>query len=125
MLSILAARAGKDAYCEKPLLPDDRRRPGAGRDDAALRHGMAVRHAAALERVYRFVVDVVRGGMIGKLHTITTLLGGWGGNGVATPEPPPDPECSTTTAGWGRRPGPRIRRSAWPSGGTTGTPPAA
>jgi predicted dehydrogenase len=41
---------------------------------------------------YRFVVDLVRQGKIGRLHTITTVLGGWSGNGAAKPEPEPDPQ---------------------------------
>jgi predicted dehydrogenase len=91
VLSILAARAGKDAYCEKPstltigegrLLVETTRRYGTVWQCGTQRRSNAS---------YRFVVDVVRRQLIGKLHTITTFLGGWGGNGVANSEPEPDP----------------------------------
>jgi predicted dehydrogenase len=91
VMSILAARAGKDAYCEKPFsltiaegrtLVDTTRRYGTVWQCGTQRRSNVS---------YRFVVDVVRKGLIGKLHTITTFLGGWGGNGVAVPEPEPDP----------------------------------
>jgi myo-inositol 2-dehydrogenase/D-chiro-inositol 1-dehydrogenase len=92
VLSALAARAGKDVYCEKPFTLTI----GEGRAlvDLTERYG-TVWQCGTQRRSnesYRFVVQVVQGGMIGKLHTITTLLGGWGGDGVATPEPEPDPE---------------------------------
>ena len=67
------------------------------------------------------MVDVVRKGMIGKLRTITTLLGGWGGNGVAKPEPQPDPNVFDYDRWLGQAPGRRTRMSAWTSGETTGT----
>jgi predicted dehydrogenase len=41
---------------------------------------------------YHFVNNVVRQGRIGALHTITTSFGGWRGNGIATPQPEPDPD---------------------------------
>ncbi len=92
MMSILAAKAGKDVYCEKPFsltiaegraLVDTTKRYGTVWQCGTQRRSNAS---------YRFVVEVVRGGMIGKLHTVTAFLGGWGGNGVATPEPEPDPD---------------------------------
>ena len=92
VLSMLAAKAGKDAYCEKPFSMT----VAEGRTlvDVTKRHG-TVWQCGTQRRSnesYRFVVDVVRSGKIGKLHTITAILGGWGGNGVARPEPQPDPE---------------------------------
>jgi predicted dehydrogenase len=39
---------------------------------------------------FRFVVEVVRSGRIGKLRAITTSLGEWGGNGFAKPEAIPE-----------------------------------
>jgi len=92
VLSMLAARAGKDAYCEKPCcltiaegrsLVDTMRRYGTIWQCGTQRRSNSS---------YAFVVDVVRGGLIGKLHTIRTMLGGWGGGGVARPEPAPDPD---------------------------------
>ena len=92
VLSSLAARAGKDAYCEKPFtltvaegraFVETTRRLGT-----VWQCGMQRRSNAS----YRFVVHVVRGGMIGRLHTITTRLGGWGGDGTVRPEPAPAPE---------------------------------
>jgi predicted dehydrogenase len=91
VLSILAARAGKDAYCEKPstltiaegrTLVETTRRYGTVWQCGTQRRSNAS---------YRFVVDVVRRQRIGKLHTITAFLGGWGGNGAATPASEPDP----------------------------------
>ena len=87
VLSMLAARAGKDVYCEKPFCLTI----GEGRAlvETTRRYG-TVWQCGTQRRSnssYRFVVDVVRRGMIGKLRTITTLLGGWRGAGVAKPEP--------------------------------------
>jgi len=91
VLSALAAGAGKDVYCEKPFsltVAEGRRLV-----EITERYG-TVWQCGTQRRSndsYRFVVHVVQSGMIGKLHTITALLGGWGGNGVATPQPEPDP----------------------------------
>ena len=92
MLSVLAAKAGKDVYCEKPFSLTIAE--GRTLVETTKRHG-TVWQCGTQRRSndsYRFVVDVVRKGMIGKLETITAFLGGWGGNGTATPEPEPDPE---------------------------------
>jgi len=91
-LSILAAKAGKHAYCEKPFSLTIAE--GRALVETTRRYG-TVWQCGTQRRSndsYRFVVDVIRRGMIGKLHTITALLGGWGGNGVAAPEPEPDVE---------------------------------
>jgi predicted dehydrogenase len=91
VLSMLAAKAGKDVYCEKPFCLTI----GEGRSLVKIMRRYGTVWQCGTQRrsnaSYRFVVEVVRKGMIGKLHTITTLLGGWGGNGVAKPEPAPDP----------------------------------
>ena len=92
VMSALAVRAGKDVYCEKPFSLT----VGEGRALVELveRYG-AVWQCGTQRRSndsYRFVVDVVRKRMIGRLHTITCSLGGWGGNGMAEPQPRPDPE---------------------------------
>jgi len=89
-LSILAAKAGKDVYCEKPfsLTIEEGRRLV----DVTNRYG-TVWQCGTQRRSnesYRFVVELIGSGKLGKLHTITAVLGGWGGNGVAKPEPEPD-----------------------------------
>jgi len=92
VLSILAAKAGKDVYCEKPFSLTIAE--GRALVETTKRYG-TVWQCGTQRRSndsYRFVVQVVRGGMIGKLHTVTAILGGWGGDGAATPEPEPDPE---------------------------------
>lgn len=90
-LSILAAKAGKDVYCEKPFsltVAEGRRLV-----DITKRYG-TVWQCGTQRRSnasYGYVVDLVRSGKIGKPHTITAVLGGWGGNGLVVPEPKPDP----------------------------------
>ncbi|MBM3890396.1 MAG: Gfo/Idh/MocA family oxidoreductase [Verrucomicrobia bacterium] len=92
VLSILAARAGKDVYCEKPFCLTIRE----GRElvETMKRFG-AVWQCGTQRRsnhAYRFVAEGVKTGMVGRLRTITMSFGPWGGNGVPTPEPQPDPE---------------------------------
>jgi len=91
-LSIIAAKAGKDVYCEKPfsLTIEEGRRLV----DVTKRYG-TIWQCGTQRRSndsYRFVVDLIEQGKIGKLHAITAVLGGWGGNGFAKPEPQPDPD---------------------------------
>jgi predicted dehydrogenase len=92
VLSALAARAGKDVYCEKPFSLTI----GEGRALVELTERYGTVWQCGTQRrsneSYRFIVHAVQSGMIGKLHTITAFLGGWRGNGVATPEPDPDPD---------------------------------
>ena len=94
VLSTLAARAGKDIYCEKPISLTI----GEGRAMAETikRYGTVWQCGTQRKSIpgYRFVVDVVRGGKIGKLHTITASMGDgpWRNNGLPTPENPPGPE---------------------------------
>ena len=92
VLSVLAAKAGKDIYCEKPFCLTI----GEGRNLVQVMRRYGTVWQCGTQRrsnsSYRFVVDVVRKGLIGKLHTISTMLGGWGGNGVAKPEREPDPD---------------------------------
>ena len=92
VLSALAARAGKDVYCEKPFSLT----VAEGRALVELTERYGTVWQCGTQRrsndSYRFVVHAVQSGMIGKLHTITASLGGWGGNGVAKPQPEPDPD---------------------------------
>jgi len=92
VLSALAARAGKDVYCEKPFTLTIAE--GRALVNLTERYG-TVWQCGTQRRSnasYQFVVQAIRGGRIGKLHTITAFLGGWGGNGVAAPAPEPDRE---------------------------------
>jgi len=92
VLSALAARAGKDVYCEKPFTLTIAE--GRALVDLTERYG-TVWQCGTQRRSnasYQFVVEAIQGGKIGKLHTITAVLGGWRGNGAATPEPEPDPD---------------------------------
>ena len=89
VLSILAARAGKDVYSEKPYclsidegrtLVEQTKKYGTVWQCGTQRHN---------NPDYKYIIDTVHQGKIGKLHTITTGLGDWSGNGNATPEPVP------------------------------------
>ena len=74
--AIAAARAGKDIYLEKPLsltiaegraLSDTVRRCGG-----VFQTGSQQRSDAK----FRFACELVRNGLIGRLHTVTTMFGG-------------------------------------------------
>ena len=89
IISIEAARAGKDIYCEKPI-------------SLTVAEGRAVVNAMKrYDRVYqsgtqrrsigcfRFAVEVARSGMIGQLHTIHTHLDEGRSCGPQPPQPVP------------------------------------
>ena len=92
VLSILAARAGKDVYCEKPFCLTI----GEGRELAQTMKRFGTVWQCGTQRrsnsAYRFVAEGVKAGLVGRLRTITMSFGPWGGNGVAKPEPAPAPE---------------------------------
>lgn len=94
VLSMIAARAGKDAYCEKPFCLTIAE--GRALVETTQRFGMIWQCGTQRRSnaAYRFVAEGVKGGMVGQLRKITMSLGGigWGGNGFATPEPEPDPD---------------------------------
>jgi predicted dehydrogenase len=88
-LSILAAKAGKDIYCEKPVSLTI----GEGRTlvDTMARYG-AVHQTGHQRRSvgsYRFQVEVARSGMIGQVHTVICQV--WEGPTVARDQPRPVP----------------------------------
>ena len=92
-LSVLAAQAGKDVYCEKPFSLTI----GEGRELANIMRRYGTVWQCGMQRrsndAYRFVAETVQAGLIGQLRTITTFLGPWhGARGVPVPEPMPDPE---------------------------------
>ena len=89
-LSILAAKAGKDIYCEKPVslaIGESR-----AMVDAMTRYG-AVYQAGHQRRSvgsYRFQIEAARKGMIGKVHTIICQT--WEGPTLPVGKPGPAPE---------------------------------
>ena len=91
--SVMAARAGKDIYCEKPFsLTIGEGRALVGEMDRTGRIWQCGTQRRS-NPGYKFVVDVVRSRRIGKLHTITISNGcgpGWRRNGAPKPEPVPD-----------------------------------
>jgi predicted dehydrogenase len=93
VLSALAARAGKDIYCEKPFTLTI----GEGRTlaDTLERYG-TVWQCGMQRRSdpgYHFINDVVRSGRLGKLGAITMSFGDFGrSDGLPVPEPEPDIE---------------------------------
>jgi len=89
LASILAAKAGKDMYCEKPITLTIAE--GRALADTIKRYG-AVYQAGHQRRSvdsYRFQVEVARGGMIGKLHTIICQV--WRGPTIGPQAPRPVP----------------------------------
>jgi len=93
VLSVLAARAGKDVYCEKPSTLTIAE--GRSMVTALAKLGTVWQCGTQRKSIpsYSFVVDVVRSGRIGKLHLITASMGeGWTSDALAIPatEPPRD-----------------------------------
>lgn len=92
LASMYAARAGKDVYSEKPISLTI----GEGRAlvETCRRYG-TIYQAGTQRRAtdsYRFAMEMVRQGKIGKLHTVEMQL--WTGAAVAHEKPAPVP------AGW-------------------------
>jgi len=89
-ISILAAKTGKDIYCEKPVsLTIGESRALA---DTMKRYG-AVYQAGHQRRSvgsYRFQVETARSGKIGKVHTVVCQV--WKGPTIAPDKPRPVPQ---------------------------------
>ncbi len=88
--SVYAARAGKDIYCEKPISMTVRE--GRALVDACRRYG-TIYQAGTQRRStgsYRFAVEMVRQGRIGRVHTVEMQV--WTGPTVAHDKPAPVPE---------------------------------
>ena len=84
LISIAAAKAGKDIYCEKPISLTIAE--GRAVADAMKRYGTVYQSGTQRRSVecFRFGVDVARSGVLGKLHTMHAHLGG---NPTCGPEP--------------------------------------
>ena len=91
LMSAMAAKAGKDIYCEKPMASTI----GDGRAaaDAIRRYGR-VFQTGSQERSRdncRFACELVQNGRLGKIHTVRTFLPtGDQHSGATAPEPVPD-----------------------------------
>jgi len=88
-LSILAAKAGKDVYCEKPVsltIGDSR-----AMVDTMSRYGTVYQagHQRRSVGSYRFQVEVARSGMIGKVNTVACQM--WAGPTIRPEKPRPVP----------------------------------
>ena len=91
LMTILAAKAGKDIYCEKPMasvIGD-----GRAAADALKRYGRVFQtgsHERSTSSI-RYACELVRNGRLGKVHTIRTFLPTQNRSSSATgPMPVPD-----------------------------------
>ena len=89
LASILAAKAGKDVYCEKPSTLTI----GEGRAMVETMKRFGAIYQAGHQRrsvdSFRFMAEVVRKGMIGQLKTILCLVWEMGAIGPEAPRPVP------------------------------------
>lgn len=87
--AIHAARAGKDMYCEKPIsmcISEGRKLVEACHHHGAIYQGGTQRRSVPS---YRFAVEMVRQGRIGRLHTVEIQV--WTGPTVPHDKPTPVP----------------------------------
>lgn len=94
VLSIMAARAGKDIYSEKPFCLTIAE--GQALVETTERFGTIwqVGTQRRSDNSYHSVVKAVHNGLIGHLRSITTSFGGWNNDVVfAKPEPEPDTDA--------------------------------
>jgi len=95
-MAMLAARAGKDVYCEKPF--SFKIRWGRATVEAFRRHGRVfqggTQQRSEYDGKFRRAVELVRGGAIGTLKTVYANVGGGGlqvpAPGVGGPPVPAD-----------------------------------
>ena len=91
--SILAARAGKDVYSEKPCAMTIQECQEL--DDAILKHNRVYQAGTQRRNVdnFRFAIDLARSGKLGKLHTVHAgILAPENDQAPLPGEPEPDPE---------------------------------
>ncbi|MCC6356146.1 MAG: Gfo/Idh/MocA family oxidoreductase [Verrucomicrobiae bacterium] len=93
IMTVMAARAGKDIYCEKPLgltIAD-----GKAMVAAVRRHGVVLQTGSHERSRWqtRFACELVRSGRIGQLKRIVAVVGPWNKQGPETAwEPMPVPD---------------------------------
>lgn len=88
--SVFAARAGKDIYCEKPIsmtISEGRSLVEACRRYGTIYQGGTQRRSTAS---YRFAVEMVRQGRIGRVHTVEMQV--WTGPTIRHCKPAPVPK---------------------------------
>jgi predicted dehydrogenase len=93
MMTIMAAKAGKDVYCEKPTSVTIRE--GQAAVEAVRRYGRVfqagTQQRSEYEGRYRRAVELVRNGALGELKSAYTTIGGTGFHwGVGFGSPIPD-----------------------------------
>ena len=100
LASIMAAKAGKDVYCEKPCSMSMRESQILA--DTMRRYGSVFQVGTQRRSIdsFQFAVDLARSGKLGKLHTLHASLAFYGGGPhgehvrhdwlPAEPEPPRD-----------------------------------
>lgn len=88
--TVLAMRAGKDVYCEKPLSLTVRE--GRQMVDAARRYGRVFQTGSQQRssRNFRFACELVRNGYIGEIKQVKVGIGGPSSDKQFTPEPVPE-----------------------------------
>ena len=96
LMTVMAAKAGKDVYCEKPCLLTVRE--GRAMVDAVRRYGRVYQAGTQQRSEYggkfRLACELARSGRIGKLQSVYAMLGGGGftdggaysGTGVPVPD---------------------------------------
>jgi predicted dehydrogenase len=93
VMTVMAAEAGKDIYCEKPLsltVADGRAMVAAVR-----RYGVVLQTGSheRSRRQTRFAVELARSGRLGQLRKITAVVGPWNKSGPESGwQPTPVPE---------------------------------
>jgi len=90
LVTILAFQAGKDVYCEKPLSHNFRE--GQAMVKASRRYGRVFQLGTQIHagQNYHRVVELVRSGVLGRIHTVRLWkTGGSPGLGYPRDEPPP------------------------------------
>ncbi len=89
LMSVMAAKTGKDVFCEKPTLTVQE---GRVFSDTIKRYGRIFQTASGIRAraAYHRMCELVRNGRIGKVHTVRVVLpSGPHRPGVTTPMPVP------------------------------------